>query len=446
MKAEFDKEIDSLLRERARRGLAASVEAGARAGGASPSAHLDADEQSAYAENALPAVARAHYTAHLADCDDCRHGVTRLALAAGIPAQLEPRETATVQAVAPRVTWRERLGALLAPRAWRYAVPALALLLVSAVALIVLTQKRAQRDSAGETSIARRNTSNAQRPQAEQDATHHAPQNGDVASSATATNDNQSTTGAPDSKASPAREEIAANNPPVEAVQPSAGAGDVAPPPPAPSSVSATAERSVSVLPIPAATPAPEPLTVTSDQQATSRSSERVPESAKSERSTGGFVNRQYEDRRDQISGPRRNEQARNTRDAANDDSTSRADKKDGDSATMAAPASPAAARRTRQREADRSSEMNRPAEDSERSEGAGASAETRTVAGRKFRRQGGAWIDTAYNAGQSYTVVRRNSEQFRALVADEPELRRIAGALGGEVTVVWKGRAYRIR
>lgn len=75
-----------------------------------------------------------------------------------------------------------------------------------------------------------------------------------------------------------------------------------------------------------------------------------------------------------------------------------------------------------------------------------GSAAETRTIAGRKFRRQGSAWVDTAYSAGQSYTVVRRNSEQFRALVADEPELRRVAGALGGEVTVVWKGRAYRIR
>jgi hypothetical protein len=41
---------------------------------------------------------------------------------------------------------------------------------------------------------------------------------------------------------------------------------------------------------------------------------------------------------------------------------------------------------------------------------------------------------------------VRRNSEQYRALIADEPELRRISDALGGEVTVVWKGRAYRIR
>jgi hypothetical protein len=74
------------------------------------------------------------------------------------------------------------------------------------------------------------------------------------------------------------------------------------------------------------------------------------------------------------------------------------------------------------------------------------ASAETRTVAGRKFRRAGSAWVDTAYKSSQAVTVVKRNSEQYRALIADEPELRRISDALGGEVTVVWKGRAYRIR
>jgi hypothetical protein len=93
-----------------------------------------------------------------------------------------------------------------------------------------------------------------------------------------------------------------------------------------------------------------------------------------------------------------------------------------------------------------RGGDESRAAEDSRSRDGIESSNETRTVAGRKFRRQGGAWIDTAYNAGQPATLVRRNSEQFRALAADEPELRRIAGALGGEVTVVWKGRAYRIR
>ncbi|HLL15466.1 MAG TPA: hypothetical protein VK388_10400 [Pyrinomonadaceae bacterium] len=458
MKAEFDKEIDSLLRrESALRGRAASGETAARADGGVPAgAHLDADEQSAYAENALPAPARAYYTAHLTDCDDCRRGVTRLALAAGMPAQLEARETAAGQMVSPGITWRERFGALLAPRAWRYVVPALALLLVSAVSLIVLT-RRAQREG-GETSIAQRNPANTQRAQtAQQPETHHAPQNGNAVSADAPGVGSVS----PDTNAPQGREEVAANNPPGESTQPSTVAplnDAAAPPPPAPATGSGVGARAVSELPTLAATPAPvadevtitsDPVMITSNQEAKVKSGESAPELQKLEQKPGNFENRQYENRpREQVSGPRRNERARNT---GRDDSRDRADNRDGNvAAATAAPAPPAAAtaKRSRQREAERDRDENLPAEDSERGAAmrAGSVAETRTVAGRKFRRQGSAWVDTAYNAGQSYTVVRRNSEQFRALVADEPELRRVAGTLGGEVTVVWKGRAYRIR
>ena len=68
-----------------------------------------------------------------------------------------------------------------------------------------------------------------------------------------------------------------------------------------------------------------------------------------------------------------------------------------------------------------------------------------RRVGGRQFRRQGGVWVDTAYNSSRQTTSVARGSEQYRALVADEPGIRTIADQLGGEVIVVWKGRAYRI-
>jgi hypothetical protein len=43
-------------------------------------------------------------------------------------------------------------------------------------------------------------------------------------------------------------------------------------------------------------------------------------------------------------------------------------------------------------------------------------------------------------------TGVRRGSEEFRALVADIPELGRIAEQIGGEVIAVIGNRAYRIR
>ena len=72
--------------------------------------------------------------------------------------------------------------------------------------------------------------------------------------------------------------------------------------------------------------------------------------------------------------------------------------------------------------------------------------AEIREVAGRRFRKQGNAWIDLAYVANRPVMNVVRGSEQYRVLVADEPSLRTIAERLAGEVIVVWKGRAYRIR
>jgi len=71
--------------------------------------------------------------------------------------------------------------------------------------------------------------------------------------------------------------------------------------------------------------------------------------------------------------------------------------------------------------------------------------AETRTVAGRRFRKQGSVWIDAAYNS-QSLTELRRGSEQYRGLVGDEPEIKQIADHLDGEIIVVWKGKAYKIR
>ncbi len=72
-------------------------------------------------------------------------------------------------------------------------------------------------------------------------------------------------------------------------------------------------------------------------------------------------------------------------------------------------------------------------------------SASTRVVAGRRFRKQGGVWIDTAYDSSKEITTVARGSEQYRALVADEPEIKIIADQLEGEILVVWKARTYRI-
>jgi hypothetical protein len=70
----------------------------------------------------------------------------------------------------------------------------------------------------------------------------------------------------------------------------------------------------------------------------------------------------------------------------------------------------------------------------------------TTTVAGRRFRHEGNVWFDTAYYPSRAAINIARGSEQYRALVADEPDLRTIAQQLRGVVYVVWKNRTYRIQ
>ena len=83
MKQSSNNEVDILLRSLARQGRAAGLSNAAGNGGGKFSEHLDADELNSYAEGVLPTAARARYTEHLADCDDCRGLVVGLSQAAG---------------------------------------------------------------------------------------------------------------------------------------------------------------------------------------------------------------------------------------------------------------------------------------------------------------------------------------------------------------------------
>src|SRR5215212_9799437 len=147
MKEGFDREIDSLLRRRAR-GTAES-----RSWGAEPQgAHLDADELGAFAEGALPAGARVAASAHLADCESCRGVVVDLARVAGAGAEVKHQAAAaTVPVVSERTpAWRALLASLFAPRVMRFAVPVLALSLVGVVSYVALrSDKGSALQSAG---------------------------------------------------------------------------------------------------------------------------------------------------------------------------------------------------------------------------------------------------------------------------------------------------------
>ena len=68
---------------------------------------------------------------------------------------------------------------------------------------------------------------------------------------------------------------------------------------------------------------------------------------------------------------------------------------------------------------------------------------ETRSVGGRKFKRQGNAWVDAKFKSSMTVKSISRGSSEFDAL---DSGLRSIAQQLGGEVIVVWKNKAYLIK
>jgi Putative zinc-finger len=498
MKPEQDREIDSLLREHVRRGRVPPFGVGPHAldaaGGAGAS-HLDADELSAFAENALPAASRARYVAHLADCERCRGLAAQLTISAGAADELERSASrvapvaavasgAAVTSVTPAASWRGWLSGLFASRALRYAMPLAALLAVSAAVLLMMTGGR--RDTLGELA---RGGNTAQKAQPE---LQHAPAAQPQGAGATATRQDglladpsaakdatqaasserteESITKAVDAAGRPAAgsqgEPLALRDaqtapssvPPAYAPEVATAAS------PTPAAASAAASRAIVSE---GAAPAP-PASYEAQQRAQADAKEKSREEA----ARLAAVGRQREH------GPRRNNdqvfnnQIGNSSNRAGGDETERNSPRDadrrGERRADSAGAAPPRPERDERAEAKRApaprarAGVGRAAAQSEGAkterddskttrrgmtiDGAQADAATRTVAGRRFRRQGDAWIDTGYSPSRATVQIRRGSEQYRALVADEPEIGRIAGALPGEVVVVWKGRAYRIR
>lgn len=470
MKSEFDKEMEWLLRghtKAARRGEASPTHDANDGGrgnghemsqgtGAASSQHLDADELSAYAENALPPATRSRYMAHLADCDQCRKIATGIALNAGVAAALEQSHAAAATTATPPVSssWLKWLASVFSPRVLRYAVPALAVLVVGVVAFVALRQQPgdmlvAQREEKNqETPSGSTTGTDAVAPQQPVETTNATPA-GDTPQAAPATNSNTTTT-------TTTGEGTLAGNDPAQ-----------------PSKSSANAEVVVTAPDL--REPLNERLRIegaganTMSEMKTDKADLAAKEASRDmqDRATGAVaanqppppapksvtVEESEVDDTVSVTSARGgvNDNLRKSRDRDESASLSRA----GSGASRAGGggknedsyqseySSPAQRSQARQRQSPpRRAEEKRPqiAADGE------PEADTRNVGGRRFRRQDGAWVDTAYRPAQATVSIRRGSEQFRVLVADEPELRRIADQLGGEIFVVWRGRAYRIR
>lgn len=393
MKQEHNNEIDLLIRKLGRQDNAAPQ--ADKPFGLPDEEHLDADELNAYAENALPAAARARYTQHLATCTPCRQIASQLSLAAGLVVDEK------VALVPKRSGISSFLAGLFTPIVLRYAVPSAALVLIVSIGVVVF-----QRNTNYQTDrLAKSNTTegdarplaspgfldtqkyanDSQAVREEQvaknnvgDEKQSSPNSKAVADSRGRVEEAKEETGTTTDKVSAASANAPVSNETAAAAKPTAAEDRT-------KAVEDVAQRQSP----PAAAPA-EPRDVRSNDAEGVKTPSKGrtggaiagirSEAAKSKKEIGSYQTQAEE--RDEESSDRK-----------------RADKDD---------------------------------------------AKVISIAGRRFKKEGSVWIDVAYNSSPTVNVVR-GSEQYRALVGDEPGLKSIAEQLSGEIIVVWKNRAYRI-
>lgn len=399
MKQDKNNEMDLLLRSLARSGRVDSPMESARENRAL-SDHLDADELNSFAEGVVPAPARVRYVAHLADCESCRGFVVNLTQASGAAARYETLEQQTGPGF-----WR-KVAALISQPVLRYAVPALALTAVIAISFLALRQQRgpalvAQNQPASSVAPAYTKEQPTESPVAQSNTEGSAKIRGGTESRA-AVDSSRDRKSFQDDRSSvaqvPAEKPGAAvsfGSPLKDSAQSKQGYVGGARPTFAPEPQAAPAAAAK-----PAVSETDKLASLQKEKVARREGQEPSPEQEKNQPPDEAGRH-----------GPARN------------------------NATLL-PGS----KRADGLMSERAEPKTRSKEDSDEER------EMRTVSGKRFRHQGSAWIDTAYNSSRGTINVSRGSEQFRALVADEPGIRTIAEELNGVVIVIWKGRAYRIQ
>jgi hypothetical protein len=348
--------------------------------------HLDADELSSYAESVLPPAARARYTEHLAECARCRDLVVQLSSSAGVVVAQETAKVAEPSAL------RKFLASFFSPMVLRYAVPALGLVVVAAIGFMV------SRNEGTNSPVAE---VREQQP---------------IQATVPGSQPQPSASAEKDSSVSYDRTEPAANKAVPQQGEAAAQAGAAAPA--APTVSTATAEA-----------PQDKPAkTVEESQPVTKEAPAPTPTPAVAELKKLEAQGRKQEAAEQTVTVQSEPEKAKR------DDRSGVGD---------FAAATPSVARnRAAPGVASAAKPMAQP-KDGEKDED---DAETRTVAGRRFRKQGSVWIDTAYTSPRRITAeYKRGSEGYRTLVGDEPAIKQIADQLDGEIIVVWKGQVYRI-
>jgi hypothetical protein len=426
MKEETNKEIDLLLRRLSGRDGEAVRDAETQM----DDRHLDADELSSYAQNVAPPKARARYTQHLAECSTCRRMATELSLALGATAGVTSA-AAPVETMSPASGLKRFLSSLLSPMVLRYAGPALGVIVVMMIGFVVLRQRESREAlMAGNYPTAAQapvpNTGPSTPPLADQRQNLQEAQRKEPENSKPSQEPAQAREGAPgEAGAGAAARDESKQTKPSETADTAAAAP--APVPVPTPDVHKFTEKSVSELPLVRATPpttlSPQANITTDGETAKTKKEEaakrETPPAAKTaEVQTAGSTEQANEAPRKAAPTPAKSVAAGRV-----EEDKAASDSRRGAGTGVAGRAA------TRRRAADAKDD-----------------SETRSIAGRKFRKEDGIWTDTAYDGSTRTVNMARSSEQFRALVADEPAIGTIAEQLDGEVIVVWKGRPYRIR
>ena len=379
-----------------------------------PVEHPDADELNAFAEGALPPSARQRYLSHFADCDDCRKLVTQLAVTAG--AGVEARIPASQPTAEP---WWKKLSAVFAIPTLRYAALGVVLLAVGGIAFLawrqpgqrnadMVAQNQPQTNPVEAVKPATTQTPEALR----QEETHRYADSAIPKPTASSTSDQARsglTTLSPPPPPKPADDALAAKD--AAPVVAGAGRADTA----------SRAQSSPSYAPAPTET-------------------YRIESRERAQQSPGP-------------GGPRRNESSDKYKTVDRVGDFAKARDEDSNRAAANQPASEnkledAKRERTESQLVTVSPRSVRELPVEARKSAATRSSseeapETRSVGGRKFKRQGNAWVDSKLKPSMSVRNVGRGSDEFDQL---DSGLRSIAKQLSGEIVVVWKGKAYRIR
>ncbi len=373
MEFEFDKEMDALLRKAAKGGQATA---------AALESHLDADEISMFAENAMPDTSKPRVIKHLADCNRCRTTLSNVVILnreAGIEPIVESVTEPEVDS-RPAVSW---ISTLLSTKALAFGFGAIALLFIGFLGIGLFSNL-----NSGETQMAKAEDTKVAAPIAESEADLKSS-NTNVSANSDANadlleGDTNSDTGgeiatdgvlAPNSNVISGKD-TAIRNQPADADEFTGSRKDLG-------RLRANEDKPVGAS-------REETLADMEDRSASPPPPARLPEATTAEPSASVLTTRGATVSKSKKESP----------------ATEAQEKKSND-------------------------------------DGAGRSvSNARQINGRNFTRRNGVWYDEAYK-NQPTIKIRRGTPTFSAL---DSGVRDIANHLDGTVIVLWKSKAYRIQ